>query len=111
MNEELVVEEPPGDRRIERRVRALVAANLGVDVRQVSLSSTFKELSADKLDVASILVDVETVFGVRIPDEDAQSFVTVGDLVAFLGEYFRRTDLSSLNRIDRPDECFQSKEQ
>ena len=111
MSDKLIAEEAPRNRRIERRVCALVAANLGVDVGQVSLSSTFKELGADQLDVSSILVDVETVFGGRIPDEDAQNLVTVGDLVAFLGEYFRCTDLSMSNRIDRPGECFQSKEQ
>lgn len=93
MSDKLVVEEPPGSRRIEWRVCALISANLGVDVGRVSLSSIFKELGADKLNASSILVNVETVFGVRIPDENDQSFDTVRHLVAFLDEYFRRTDL------------------
>lgn len=88
------LEETPRNRRIERRVCALVAAGLGIDVRQISLASTFKELGADVLDVASILVDVESVFGVQIPDDDARSFTSVGQLIAFLDERLRRTDSS-----------------
>lgn len=91
-----IPEETPRNRRIERRVCALVAAGLGVDVRQISLVSTFKELGADVLDVASILVDVESVFGLQIPDEDARSFTSVGQLVTFLDERLRRTDSPKL---------------
>ena len=93
---QLIPEETPRDRRIEQRVCALVAADLGVDVRQISLASTFKELGADVLDVASILVDVESVFGLQIPDEDARSFTSVGQLVTFLDERLRRTDSPKL---------------
>jgi acyl carrier protein len=59
----------------------------------VNLESTFEELGADQLDVASIMVDIETVFGVPIPDADDRSFDTAGQLAAFLDEYFRRADL------------------
>lgn len=96
-----LAEETPGSRSIDRRACALVAANLGVNVGQVDLSSTFKELGADILDVSSILVDVEIVFGVRIPDEVAQRFFfTVGKLTVFPEKFFVELIFGRLNRTN-----------
>jgi len=66
----------------------LVAANLGMEYDQVSLSSTLKELGADDLDFYLILTDVEAVFGISIPDREALRLVNIGHLVALLDEYY-----------------------
>lgn len=40
----------------------------------------------DSLAMIDLVVAAEDAFGVRIPDEDAERFQTVGDLVAFISQ-------------------------
>jgi acyl carrier protein len=84
MDNDSAINNQPHRRRVERRVCALVAANLCLDVRQVSLTSSFEELEADTLDFYSIMMDLEAAFGIPIPDCEARQFATVGDAVAFI---------------------------
>ncbi len=54
---------------------------------QVTEDATFMEdLGLDSLDISTLLQDVETMFDVRIPDDDLDSIQTVGDLVNYLHE-------------------------
>ncbi len=54
---------------------------------QVTEDATFMEdLGLDSLDISTLLQDVETMFDVRIPDDDLDSIQTVGDLVNYLYE-------------------------
>ncbi|MCR4737983.1 MAG: acyl carrier protein, partial [Bacteroidales bacterium] len=42
------------------------------------------DLGADSLDTVELIMEFENVFGVSIPDEDAEKIQTVGDAVAYI---------------------------
>ena len=44
-----------------------------------------KDLGADSLDVLQLLMKLEDNYGYTIPDEELAKFVTVGDVLTFLG--------------------------
>ena len=44
-------------------------------------------LEADSLDAVEIILGVEEEYGVEIPDEDADNFVTVGDIVKYIDSH------------------------
>ena len=72
------------------RVRDIAADKLSVDVAEVSTESSFTEdLNADSLDVVELIMAIEEEFGsdgqpLEIPDEDAESIMTVQDAVNYL---------------------------
>jgi acyl carrier protein len=72
------------------RVRDIAADKLSVDVTEVSTESSFTEdLNADSLDVVELIMAIEEEFGsdgqpLEIPDEDAESILTVQDVVNYL---------------------------
>lgn len=67
------------------RVRARVAAQLGVEEESISEESSFVEdLGADSLDVVELVMALEDEFKIEIPDDQAEKIVTVGDAVAFI---------------------------
>ena len=69
---------------VEHLVCSLVAANLCLDRRQVQATSSFRELGADILDFYEIILDLEVVFRLPIPDIESRRFVTVGDVVIWI---------------------------
>ena len=58
-----------------------------IDESQIHLDSSFVEdLGADSLDLVDLLMAFEEEFGIEIPDETAENFVTVQDAV----DYFKK---------------------
>jgi acyl carrier protein len=45
-----------------------------------------KDLEADSLDAVDIIMSIEEQFGIEIPDEEAEKFETVGDIVRYVDE-------------------------
>ena len=45
-----------------------------------------KDLEADSLDAVEIIMAIEEEYGIEIPDEEAEKFQTVADLVAYVDE-------------------------
>ena len=69
------------------KVKALLAEQLEIDENEIQLDSSFVEdLGADSLDVVEMLMILEEEFDVTVPDEDAEKFQTVKDVVEFLKE-------------------------
>ena len=70
---------------IEKRVKEIVAEQLGVDEAQVTNEASFMDdLGADSLDTVELVMEFEKAFNVQIPDEDAEKIATVGDAVNYL---------------------------
>jgi acyl carrier protein len=69
---------------VEHIVCSLVAANLCLERRQVQATSSFRELGADILDFYSIILDLEEVFHLPIPDSESRRFLTVSDMVIWI---------------------------
>lgn len=69
-------------------VRDLVVEQLGVDADMVQMdTSLMKDLEADSLDAVEIILGVEEAFGLDIPDEEAEKFETVKDLVEYVDSH------------------------
>ena len=70
---------------IETKVKAIIVDKLGVDESEVTPEASFTgDLGADSLDTVELIMDLETEFGVTIPDEEAEKIITVGDAIAFI---------------------------
>ena len=64
------------------KVRDIVVEQLGVEADEVAIESTFiDDLGADSLDVFQIIMGIEEEFDIEIPNEAAESIVTVADAV------------------------------
>jgi acyl carrier protein len=67
---------------IESKMKELLVEELGLDADKITMSATFEEdLEVDSLGVVELLMALEDNFGVQIPDEEAESLVTVGEAV------------------------------
>ena len=49
-------------------------------------TNLMKDLSADSLDAVEIIMAIEDEYGIEIPDEEAEKFQTVRDLVKYVEE-------------------------
>ena len=73
---------------IEKRVKEIVAEQLGVDEGQVTNEATFMDdLGADSLDTVELVMALEEEFEVEISDEDAEKIQTVQDAVDYVTEH------------------------
>lgn len=70
------------------KVRDIIADQLGVDDPSTITSATalMKDLEADSLDAVEIIMAIEDEFDFEVPDEDAEKFSTVGDIVKYVEE-------------------------
>ncbi|MDR7857721.1 MAG: acyl carrier protein [Tissierella sp.] len=68
------------------KVKAIIAEQLGVDdVESITgETSLMKDLEADSLDAVEIMMALEDEFGITIPDEDAEKFTNIGDIVTYV---------------------------
>jgi acyl carrier protein len=70
---------------IGERVKNIVAEHLGVDQTKVVDSASFvDDLGADSLDTIELVMAFEEEFHCEIPDDDAETILTVGEAVRFL---------------------------
>jgi acyl carrier protein len=59
----------------------IIVEVLGVDSSEVTTDTTFEDLGADSLDVASIIIELEQELDIQIEDEELAEIKTVGDAV------------------------------
>ncbi|MBO4906288.1 MAG: acyl carrier protein [Bacteroidaceae bacterium] len=70
---------------IESKVRDVIVEQLGVDAAEVTPEKSFTgDLGADSLDTVELIMQFEQVFGVSIPDEDAEKIATVQDAIDYI---------------------------
>ena len=70
---------------VSDRVKKIVVDHLGVDEAKVTDSASFiDDLGADSLDTVELVMAFEEEFGVEIPDDAAETILTVGDAVKFI---------------------------
>ena len=67
------------------KVRDIIAEQLDADAEGITMeTSMMKDLEADSLDAVEIMMALEDEFSVSIPDEDAEGFKNIGDIVEYL---------------------------
>ena len=70
---------------VDEKVKQIIVEQLGVDEGEVTPSASFvDDLGADSLDTVELVMAFEEEFGVEIPDDQAETIMTVGDAVKFL---------------------------
>ena len=75
----------PAQGDVFERVKAIIVDQLGVEPSQVTMDARFREdLQADSLDLVELIMAFEEEFGCEIPDDAAETILTVGDAVKFL---------------------------
>ena len=69
------------------KVREIIAEQLNIDAEEISLDTNVtKDLEADSLDAVEIILGVEEEYGIEIPDDIAENFTKVGDIVKYVDE-------------------------
>ena len=68
------------------KIKAVIVEQLDVseEVEITLETSMMKDLEADSLDAVEIMMALEDEFEIEIPDEDAENFKTIGDIVKFV---------------------------
>jgi acyl carrier protein len=67
------------------KVKGIIVEQLGVDEEEVTPDASFvDDLGADSLDTVELVMAFEEEFNVEIPDDAAETIVTVGDAIKFL---------------------------
>jgi acyl carrier protein len=70
---------------IADRVKKIVVEHLNVEADKVTENANFiDDLGADSLDTVELVMAFEEEFNVEIPDDAAETIVTVGDAIKFL---------------------------
>ena len=67
------------------KIKEIIAEQLGVDGDVVTMETNLmKDLEADSLDAVEIIMAIEDEYDIEIPDEDAEKFQTVTDIVKYV---------------------------
>lgn len=67
---------------ISERLTGVLVSELGLDADKIKDEAHFEEdLDVDSLGVVELLMALEDEFDVKIPDEEAESIMTVGQAV------------------------------
>jgi acyl carrier protein len=68
-----------------RRVREIVARQLGLEPDEIDAGSDFlDDLGADSLDVVELVMTLEDAFEIEVPDRDLEGLRTVGDVERYI---------------------------
>jgi len=66
-------------------IEKIIAENLGIDQNSIKDTSNFvNDLGADSLNIVEIVMAIEEEFDIEIPDEDAETLHTVGELKQYI---------------------------
>jgi acyl carrier protein len=67
------------------KVVEIVANGLNISKDKINMNSNLAEdLGADSLDAVDLIMTIEDEFGITVPDEQAQGFTKIADIVSFL---------------------------
>lgn len=67
------------------KIREIIIDQLNVEPEEITMEThLMKDLEADSLDAVEIIMGIEDEFGIEIPDEEAEKFQTVSDLVNYV---------------------------
>ncbi len=71
---------------VSEKVKKIIADHLGIDdLSKITDDAKFiDDLGADSLDTVELVMAFEEAFDVEIPDEKAETILTVGDAISHL---------------------------
>ena len=66
-------------------IEEMIAKKLKIDVSEVTDDKhLIDDLGADSLDTVELVMELETEFGIEIPDDAAETILSVGDAISFI---------------------------
>ena len=66
-------------------IEKIIAENLNIDQGMIKDESNFvNDLGADSLNIVEVIMGIEEEFDIEIPDEDAETLHTVGELRQYI---------------------------
>ena len=69
------------------KIKEIIVDQLGVEEEAVTMEThLMKDLDADSLDAVEIIMAIEEEFDIEVPDEEAEKFQVVGDIVKYVEE-------------------------
>lgn len=69
------------------KVKDLIVEQLDLDESLITMDTDImKDLEADSLDAVEIVLAIEEEYGIEIPDDIAEDFTIVGDIVQYIEE-------------------------
>jgi acyl carrier protein len=72
---------------VESKLRTIIVNLLLVDDTEVTLNAgLLEDLGADSLDLVELTMDVEEAFDIEIADDDAEKWITFGDVLEYVTE-------------------------
>ncbi len=72
---------------IEAKVRQAVVEKLGIEESKVTNDASFiNDLGADSLDTVELVMKFEEEFEIKIPDQDSEKIMKVGDAINYIAE-------------------------
>ena len=70
------------------KIKDIIIDQLQVEESDVDMDTNLmKDLEGDSLDMVEIILGIEETFGLEIPDEEAEKFETVRDLVEYVDDH------------------------
>jgi len=70
---------------IEEKVKEIIADQFEINTENIKLTDRFiEDFSADSLTIIELVVDIEGIFDITIPDEAFKKIKTVGDVVTMV---------------------------
>jgi len=67
-----------------KKLKAMLADQLGVEEDEVKPEATLEDLGADSLDIVEMVMAIEQEWDIEIPDEAAETIKTIGDAVNYI---------------------------
>ena len=69
------------------KIKEIIIEQLQADDAVISMeTSLMKDLEADSLDAVEIIMAIEDEYDIEIPDDEAEKFQSIGDIVRFVEE-------------------------
>lgn len=66
-------------------IEKIISENLNVDINSITDDSHFvNDLGADSLNIVEVVMGIEQEFDIEIPDEDAETLFTVGQVKQYI---------------------------
>ena len=67
------------------KVKEIIIDKLGVEDSKITMEANFiDDLGADSLDTVELIMQFEEEFGIEIPDEEAETLISVGKAVDYI---------------------------
>ena len=67
------------------KIKTIIAEQLNIDESRITPDTNLmKDLEADSIEAVEIIMGIEDEFDIEIPDENAEAFQSVDDIVKFV---------------------------